>query len=137
MDVKQIHHFALVVDDVDASATWYREVLGFALERRFGFPEAGVEIAHVASRSGVRIELIQQSGSVAGPDVGLDAFGALRTRGAKHVGLLVDDIEAAAGELRGRGIEFVHEITTVEPAGVRNFWIRDNSGNLIEVNQWL
>ncbi|HEX8393917.1 MAG TPA: VOC family protein [Longimicrobium sp.] len=137
MDIRTIHHFALVVDDVDTSAAWYESTIGFALERRFGFPEAGVQIAHVVSPSGVRIELIAQAGSVPSPDVGQDAFGALRTRGAKHIGLLVDDIDAASDELRAKGVEFVHDVTTVQPAGVRNFWIRDNSGNLIEVNQWL
>lgn len=137
MELRQFHHFALVVADVDASTRWYGDVLGFALERRFGFAEAGVEIAHVVSTAGIRLELIQQTGSAPSPDVGQDAFGALRTQGAKHVGLLVDDADAALAELRAKGVEVVHEVTTVEPAGVRNFWVRDNSGNLIEFNEWL
>jgi len=137
MVVKQIHHFALVVQDVDASVGWYEDMLGFRLERRFGFPGAGVEIAHILTPSGVRIELIEQAGSESGPDEGKDAFGALYTRGAKHIGLLVDDIEAVVEELKAKGADVVHEVTAVEPAGVRNFWIRDNSGNHIEFNQWL
>lgn len=137
MVIQKIHHFALVVQDLDASVSWYRDTMDFALERRFGFPEVGVEIAHILSPNGVRIELIQQAGSGVSPDVGQDAFGALRTRGAKHIGLLVDDIEAVARNLREKGVEIVHDVTTVEPAGVRNFWIRDNSANLIEINQWL
>lgn len=96
MIIQKIHHFALVVEHLDASISWYQEILGFVLERRFGFPDIGVEIAHIIHPSDVRIELIQQEGSVPSPDRGLDAFGALRTRGAKHIGLLVDDIEAAA-----------------------------------------
>lgn len=31
----------------------------------------------------------------------------------------------------------VLEISTVEPTGVRNFWIRGNADNLIEINEWL
>jgi catechol 2,3-dioxygenase-like lactoylglutathione lyase family enzyme len=137
MELRGFHHFALVVPDVDASAQWYVETLGFALERRFGFPDARVEIAHVVSTTGIRLELIQQVGSAASPDVGQDAFGALRTQGAKHVGLLVDDAASALAELRAKGVEVVHEVTTVEPAGVRNFWVRDNAGHLIEFNEWL
>ena len=137
IDVRAFHHFALVVPDADASAAWYGDVLGFALERRFGFPEAGVEIAHVLHPSGVRLELIQQAGSVPSPDTGRDAFGALRTQGAKHVGLLVEDLDAAAAALRARGVVFVHDVTAVPPADVRNFWVRDNAGHLIEFNQWL
>ncbi len=137
MELRQFHHFALVAADVEASVRWYGEMLGFELERRFGFAESGVEIAHVVSLRGLRLELIQQTGSVPSPDLRQDAFGALRTQGAKHVGLLADDADAALEELRAKGVEVVHEVTVVEPAGVRNFWIRDNSGNLIEFNQWL
>ena len=137
MDLQQIHNFALVVGDLDVSVRWYGDMLGFTLERRFSFPDAGVEIAHVVTLAGIRLELIQQAGSVHSPDVGQDAFGSLRMQGAKHIGLLVGDIEGAARELRAKGVEVVHDVTTVEPAGVRNFWIRDNGGNLIEFNQWL
>lgn len=137
MQIEGFHHFALVVEDVDVSAAWYNNVLGFSTERRFGFPDAGVEIAHVLHPSGARIELIAQKGSAASPDRGADPFGALRTQGAKHVGLLVSDIEAAAAELRQKGVEFVHDIIAVEPAGVRNFWVRDNSGHLVEFNHRL
>jgi methylmalonyl-CoA/ethylmalonyl-CoA epimerase len=137
MDIRGIHHFALVVPNLDASVEWYGRVLGFALERRFGFAEAGVDIAHLLGPAGVRLELIQQAGSGPSPDLERDAFGALLTQGAKHIGLLVDDIEAAAAELKAKGAEVVHEVTTVEPAGVRNFWIRDNAGYLLEINQWL
>ncbi len=135
--IKAIHHFALVVGDLDASVAWYSDILGFASERRFGFPEVGVDIAHIVHPTGIRIELIQQAGSTRSPDIGLDAFGALKTQGAKHIGLLVEDIEGVAATLRAKGVEIVHDVTAVAPAGVRNFWIRDNSGNLVEFNQWL
>jgi catechol 2,3-dioxygenase-like lactoylglutathione lyase family enzyme len=137
VELRGFHHVAFVVPDADASAAWYAGVLGFALERRFAFAEAGVEIAHVAHPSGVRIELIQQAGSAPSPDAGRDAFGALHAQGAKHVGLLVDDADAALAALRARGVEVVHEVTAVEPAGVRNFWVRDDAGHLVEFNQWL
>lgn len=137
MVVKQIHHFALVVQNLDASVSWYEDMLGFRLERRFGFSEAGVEIAHMLTPSGVRIELVEQNNSETSPDEGKDAFGALYTGGAKHIGLLVDHIETVLEELKTKGADVVHDVTVVEPAGVKNFWIRDNSGNLIEFNQWL
>lgn len=137
MRVQQFHHFALVVPDLDAAVAWYGDLLGFRPERRFGFADAGVEIAHVVNDAGVRLELIQQAGSAASPDAGRDVFAALKTQGAKHVGFLVADLDAAARELRARGVEIVADVTVVEPAGVRNFWVRDTAGNLIEFNQWL
>ena len=137
MHIQQFHHFALVVPALDPAVAWYRDLLGFRPERRFGFTDAGVEIAHLVNDAGVRLELIQQAGAVAGPDAGRDVFAALETQGAKHVGFLVPDVDAAARELRDRGVEIVADVTAVPPAGVRNFWVRDVAGNLIEFNQWL
>lgn len=134
---QQMHHFAIVVADFDASLQWYREKLGFVVEKRFGFPDVGTEIAHIVSESGLRIEVIARVGSVVGPDVESDAFGALLTQGAKHIGFLVEDVDVTAQELQRRGVELVHEPTTVPPAGVRNCWIRDNTGTLIEFVQVL
>ena len=135
MHFTRLHHFALSVPNLDEAIHWYRVTLGFEVERRFGFPELKTEIAHLVSSSGIRIELLRTEGSATSPDLGQDAFGAIATQGAKHVGLQVENIEETAEELRSKGVQFLHEITTVEPAGVRNFWILDNAGNQIEINQ--
>jgi len=132
-----LHHFAVGVADLDRAVVWYGRVLDFTLERRFGFPDVGTEIAHLIDPSGVRLELIARSGSRPGPDVAADPFSALLVRGSKHVGFLVDDIDAAWDRLRARGAEPVAAPTTVAPAGVRNCWVRDPDGTLIEFNQWL
>ena len=134
----RLHHYAIVVADLDEAIRWYGEKLDFAeIERRFGFPEAGTEIAHIVNADDVRIELIAREGSAAGPDVDQDPFGALLVQGSKHIGFLVDDVDATAQELERRGVELVAEPAVVEPAGVKTYWIRDPSGTLIEFDQWL
>ena len=133
-----MHHYCVVVPDLEEAIRWYSEKLDFdEVERRFGFPEAGTEIAHVVNASGIRIELIAREGSASGPDADRDVFGALLVQGSKHIGFLVEDIGAAAEELRRRGVEFAMEPNVVEPAGVTNFWIRDPAGTLIEFDEWL
>jgi catechol 2,3-dioxygenase-like lactoylglutathione lyase family enzyme len=132
-----MHHYAIVVTDLEEAVQWYREKLDFEVERSFGFPELGTKIAHLTNANGLRIEVIERDGSTAGPDVDQDAFGALLVQGSKHIGFLVEDMQAAADELRRRGVEFVMEPNVVEPAGVTNFWIRDPAGTLIEFDQWL
>ena len=132
-----IHHYCVVVPDIEEAVRWYEDKLDFELERAFGFPEVGTQIAHITNVNGVRIELIARDGSAAGPDVGQDPFGALLVQGSKHIGFLVDDMQATARELRRRGVEFVMEPNTAPPAGVINCWIRDPAGTLIEFDQWL
>ncbi len=133
--VQGIHHYALVVADLKQSIQWYQDTFEFQLEREFAFDDVGLKIAHIITDSGLRIELLEQSGSAPSPDLGRDVFSALYTQGAKHIGFQVSNIEAVAQKLQQQGIEFVLPITVVEPAGVRNLWIRDNSGNLIEIVQ--
>jgi catechol 2,3-dioxygenase-like lactoylglutathione lyase family enzyme len=137
MTLKGIHHFALVVPDVEAAAHWYEDVLDFKLERRFSAAAFDTEFFHIVHKAGIRIELMSRKGSQASPDVGADAFGSLLTQGAKHVGILVENIERLEQEIAAKGVEIIHPLTVVEVAGVKNFWIRDNAGNLIEFNQWL
>ena len=135
MKFTRIHHFALSVPILDESINWYSDTLGFEVERRFGFPEFKLEIAHLISTSGIRIELLCQEGSENSPDLGQDAFTAIKTQGAKHIGLQVDNIKEVSAALKNKGVTFIQEITVVEPAGVSNFWILDNAGNQIEINQ--
>jgi catechol 2,3-dioxygenase-like lactoylglutathione lyase family enzyme len=132
-----IHHYAIGVADLDRSVSWYGRVLGFRLERRFGFPKLGTAIAHILHPTGVRIELLERSGSTPGPDVEADPFGALLVRRAKHIGLLVADVDATWERLQALGVDLVAPPTNVEPAGVRNCWIRDPDGTLIKFPQWL
>ena len=135
MTFKQVHHFGLVIKDMDASIAWYKEKLGFELEKRWSFSEVpDLEFAHIRSGN-VRFELFENKGSAPSPDEGADVFGALTTQGAKHLGLLVDDLEILKGELEEKGVELIGDIMTVEPVKVRNLFIKDNSGNQIEFNQ--
>lgn len=137
LNLLSIHHFALSVADLDGSVKWYTDNLGFALERRFGFPELQTEIVHLISSSNIRIELLWQADSKKGGDDGLNAFEAIGLQGAKHIGLLVENVDEAYVGLKARGVTILHEPVTVEPAGVRNFWILDNEGHHIEINELL
>ncbi len=129
-------HFAWISNTQSAGAgafqfdTWYPGAPAKV-------PFAGTEIAHMIDDNGVRIELLYRDGAGPGPDREVDAFDAILVRGAKHVGFLVDDVDAAWEELQRRGAEPLAEPVDVPPAGIRNCWIRDPDGTQIEINQWL
>lgn len=54
--------------------------------------------------------------------------------GLEHYGLKTDDIEAAVAEMKGRGVEFVQEITTL-PSGTKISFFVTPDGDLVELLQ--
>ena len=54
--------------------------------------------------------------------------------GLEHYGLKTDDIEAAVAEMKGRGVEFVQEITAL-PSGTKISFFVTPDGELVELLQ--
>jgi catechol 2,3-dioxygenase-like lactoylglutathione lyase family enzyme len=109
-----LHHVSLGAKDVDASTTFYVDVLGGRLLPRpdFGFPGAWIEIG------GGQVHLIPSDEAPAG---------------ANHFALQVADRDAAMAELRGKGVAVRASDHT--PGAGRQAFLTDPSGNLIELNQ--
>jgi len=126
---ERIHHYGVAVADLEGSVAWYREKLGFDVEKRFALPEARLEIVKLVSPSGVRIELLKSSreGGAA-----LDGRGPDEP-GAKHLCFGVDDVERAAGEVARRGITLLQGPKVIEASAEKNCWIADLEGNPIEL----
>jgi catechol 2,3-dioxygenase-like lactoylglutathione lyase family enzyme len=129
MLTRHLHHVALAVADLDATLRWYEDTLDFRLERRFYLPDPGIDIAYLTAGPGVRIELLCHTGRAAAPPGGPPD---LLAPGARHICFEVDDLDAAADTLRRRGVPFTQEPKVIEAAGVKNFWIADNTGSAIE-----
>jgi len=118
----KLHHTAIEVQDLESAIEWYRSMLDFVFERRFELPDARIEIAYMTTDS-FRIELLKRADSVREPE----GF-----RPSMHICFEVDDIHAAEVELDGKGVEFAQRPKLIEAARVRNLWIRDHEGHLIE-----
>lgn len=123
----RLHHVAVEVSNLDAAIAWYEDYLEFTFERRFRLEEAQIEIAYL-STSAVRIELLRRGVDRRSASSG----GAAEPAQRMHICFDVDDIEAAADELRRRGIRLAQEPRFIEPANLKNCWIEDLEGNLIE-----
>jgi len=125
------HHGGVSVPDLDAAITWWHDVLGFALERRFPIPTIPAEVAML--RNGpLHIELFAVTGAKPLPAERRLPDTDVHTHGNKHVSFAVHNVREFADELRRRGadIVWVREM----PHG-SNIFIRDNAGNLIEFVQ--
>lgn len=120
-----LHHTAIEVHDLDGAIAWYRDHLAFEFERRFELADAGIAIAYMVNDA-LRIELLRRA-EKAESEESDDGF-----RPSMHICFEVDDVDSTADELRRRAIELAQEPTLIEPAGVKNFWIRAFEGHLIE-----
>jgi len=116
-------HVHLRTTDPEAMAQWFESMLGAEVIRSMqqGKPRidlklggANIFIAPVAPSDGVNVAPVT-------PYRGLD-----------HFGLAVSGIDAAAAELKKKGVEFTREPTTVRP-GVRICFLRGPEGVSIEL----
>jgi catechol 2,3-dioxygenase-like lactoylglutathione lyase family enzyme len=148
---ERLHHAGLSVGDLDAAIAWYRRALGFQVEFSFVLPPRGgggppgpeggkdatFEIpvmrgAMMVNQAGVRIELLERTGSGGGPR-GSDPDTALLTRGWGHIALEVQDLESTYRRLVEAGASGVWEPRPSPQPGVRMAFVHDPEGNLVEL----
>jgi predicted enzyme related to lactoylglutathione lyase len=114
-----------IVDDIHASAEFYRDKLGFAFNQIWGDPPQFV----IVRRDGANIMLKSigsaghnRSNHSVHPNACWDAY------------IRVKDADALYAELRSRGVKIVREIETTD-YNCRDFDIEDNSGYIIGFGQ--
>jgi predicted enzyme related to lactoylglutathione lyase len=108
-----------IVDDVVATANWYRDRLGFRYERFWGEPPTFC----MACRSGVVIMLAELEGSgLMRPNRAADPEG-----GAWDAYVWVDDADALRAEFVASRVTIVREICD-QSYGCRDFEIDDCNG---------
>lgn len=100
MDVRSVHHVAFAVEDLDAAVETYRSLFGAEVEVRGRLEAQGVEAVYLRLGTG-RVELVAPLGE----DTHVGRFLAARGPGMHHVGIAVDDVAAAVGELVAKGAE--------------------------------
>src|SRR5215471_7562490 len=112
----RFHHRHLIVPDVAKTAAFYEGTLGAKKVQEMEFH--GIPIVRL-ELDGLPLTVSQQIHAGVGD----------------HIGLAVDDFEAAVTELRNKGVEFIVEPTDM---GFAKFaFIRDTAGTTLEVIQVL
>jgi glyoxylase I family protein len=115
MKVAGLHHVSVNVRDVDEALKFYVDQLGFTVLERPDFGFGGAWLQAGANQ----VHLLETDKSTIDP--------------RQHFALRVDDLEAVAAELEAAGVK-VRRADYVPGAGHQVF-IRDPSGNRIELNQ--
>lgn len=122
-----LHHLSFTVPDLDASLSFWRDLLGFSpIERPdLGFPGAWLR-GH-----GVEVHLLASPAN-AGKDGGVKDAARERKLSPlrNHVAFRVDDLATARARLEAAGLEVLGG-----SVGIRQIFVLDPSGNVIEFIQ--
>lgn len=130
-------HYGLNVSEMERALEFYRDRLGFAVDRRFPISDVQSEIVGVDGVEGeivfldtgdFEIELISYSAPdnenvherAPGHDVGI-----------AHLCLTIEDIDGLYEDLQAADVEFVSEPQTVGN-GAQIAYVRDPDGNYVE-----
>jgi lactoylglutathione lyase len=112
-------HVHIRTPDVEATATWFADMLGAEILRAPG-----------------RVDLKLGGGMIflapVTPEMGVNAAPVTPYLGLDHFGLAVKDIDAVAADLKAKGVEFTKEPHNLRP-GIRICFIRAPQGVSIEL----
>nr|WP_240654767.1 VOC family protein [Croceicoccus ponticola] len=118
--------------DYAGTITWYREKLGFDIQREWTIPTLpGVQVAYI-ELNGFMIEVVGTPKELQHQRQPANVFEALDDRGIVHLAFLVPDVDAVARELAARGVPIELPPTDIPDAARRILFVRDNNGNMIE-----
>jgi len=119
-------HVAVAVTDLERSIGFYRELLGFSVERSVELPD-GTRIAFMGAAGHGEIELMQYADLF--PSTGEGRAGLI------HIALQVDALDDMYAQLKGKGVAFQREPSQIRPGGPRVARLRDPDGVDIELIQ--
>ena len=131
IEIVELNHCAISVPNLEESIAWYEEKFGFTIIDRSELPNLNINVAHMQG-VGFILEIFEAKGAAPLPEDRRHPNRDLMTHGHKHFSIGVRDARKASKELEGMGVEIA---MVAEVDGTYGVFIRDNSGNLIEVFQ--
>lgn len=128
--ITRIDHIALLVDDLTAPLSFWRDALGMEVTHVKDIPSEAAQIAFLPA-AGSEIELVRPTTS----DSGLAKYLEKRGPGMHHVCLEVDDIEGMLAQLKAKGIQLINETPKVNAEGKKYAFIHPKSafGVMVEL----
>jgi len=125
-------HCGISVADMQESIEWYERILGCELLFRRQVEPLDCEIAFLRAGD-FEIELFRHHKTIPLPPERREPDKDIRTQGIKHVAYEVENITALLEGLRAQGVDVVFGPVEMEKSLMA--FIRDNTGNLIELIQ--
>jgi len=128
--IKNIHHVAVVVADMEQALSFWRDRLGLSVGELRDVPAQRTQVAFLPTGGG-EIELVKPTTD----DSGVARFLARRGPGMHHVCLEVEDIEAMLAHLKAQGVHLIDEVPRMSETGRRYAFVHPEStgGVLLEL----
>jgi methylmalonyl-CoA/ethylmalonyl-CoA epimerase len=126
--VLRIDHVAMVVEDLEATLSFWRDGLGLELSHIEDVPAEKSQVAFLPV-SGSEIELVNPTSD----DSGLKRYLEKRGPGMHHLCLEVDDLESMLKRLKDKGIQLINEAPVDGLGGKRYAFIHPKSANGVMV----
>ncbi len=132
MAVKRIDHIAVVVDDIDAALSFWRDALGMEMTHLEEVKEQESIVAFLPA-GGSEVELVKPTTDTSG----VAKYLAKRGPGMHHLCVEVDDIHATLARLKDKGIKLINETPTLGAGGKQIAFVHpgSTSGVLVELYQ--
>lgn len=130
--VKRIDHIAIVVDDIEAALSFWRDALGLELDHVEEVAEQKAVVAFLPAGES-KVELVKPTTA----DSGMARYLQKRGPGMHHICFEVDDIEASLAALKEKGVRLINETPLAGSGGKQIAFIHPESTNgvLVELYQ--
>jgi catechol 2,3-dioxygenase-like lactoylglutathione lyase family enzyme len=128
----QVDHAGIRVPDFEQAMAWYTRVLDFRLLRSTTIGQLTFGFVAPMSDGGISFEILAGPGAAERPPYA-DFRDSYNLSGWHHLGIRVDDVDAAVEALKLRGVAIISEPHDVEALGLRVAFFADPWGNLFEV----
>jgi glyoxylase I family protein len=125
MNIKAIHHIAILTDDYEKSKAFYTDVLGFTVISEVYREERRSYKLDLAINGLYQIELFSF------PDY-RERASFPEAKGLRHLAFLVDDVAASAAELKAKGVD-VQDVRVDEWTGKKFVFFYDPNGQPLEL----
>jgi methylmalonyl-CoA/ethylmalonyl-CoA epimerase len=128
----KLDHIGIAVSDLGAALAFYRDALGLEIEAPEEVASQRVR-AHFIPTGEAALELLEATAD----DSPIAKYVLKRGPGLHHITLRVDDIDAALGQLKSRGVRLIDEVARPGAHGSRVAFIHPSSahGVLVELKE--
>jgi lactoylglutathione lyase len=126
MPAKKIDHVGVYVNNLEASLTFYQEVVGMEIKDQFTIADRALTLAFLGFNGSDVTELELVYGG--NPDLPNEGK-------VNHIAFLVDDIDVEFNRLKSLDVAFISEEVSTLPNGYRNFFVNGPDGEKVEFFQ--